>query len=54
MTDTILIRGVEQQDVSRDYLITLQLYKVSHVYIFPALFNVDLFASVKRKGNITG
>lgn len=49
VADPLLVRGVEQQDVCRDGLVTLQLHKVPHSDIFPALLHVSMFLPVALK-----
>lgn len=49
VADPILVRGVEQQDICWDDLITLQLHKVPHFDIFPALLHISMFLPVALK-----
>lgn len=49
VTDPVLIRGVQQQDISWDGLVTLQLHKIPHSDIFPAFLNVSTFFPVTLK-----
>lgn len=49
VADPILIGGVEQQDICWDDLVTLQLHKVSHSDIFPALLHISMFLPVYIK-----
>lgn len=51
VADPILVRGVEQQDVCWDDLIALQLHKVPHSDIFPALLHVSLLLPVALKAH---
>lgn len=43
VADAILVRGVQQQDVSWDGLVTPQLHEIPHVDIFPAFLNISTF-----------
>lgn len=49
VADPVQIRGEEQQNIRWDDLITLQLHKVPHSDIFPALLHVSMFLPVALK-----